>query len=82
MAVQQPTAEQVRAAAEEVGLALTDDDVKSYQGLIAGNIAAYNMIDHMPDELPIVQYPRTPGYFPAPEENKHIKTNVSGTLIS
>ena len=30
MAVQQTTAEQVRAAAAEVGLALTDDDIKSY----------------------------------------------------
>ena len=82
MAVQQPTAEQVRAAAEEVGLALTDDDIKSYQGLMAGSIAAYNMVDHMADELPPVKYPRTPGHFPAPEDNKqnawYVKTSIKG----
>lgn len=82
MTVQLPTAEQVRAAADEVGLALTDDDVKSYQGLMAGSIAAYNMIDHMPDELPPVKYPRTPGYFPKSADNKHnawyVKTSITG----
>ncbi len=82
MAVQQPTAEQVRVAATEVGLALTDEDIKSYQGLIAGNIAAYNVIDLLPDELPTVTYPRTPGHFPAPQDNKHnawyVKTSIKG----
>lgn len=82
MAVQQPTAEQVRAAAAEVGLSLTDEDVKSYQGLMAGSVDAYNLIDRMPDELPPVKYPRTPGYFPAPADNKHnawyVKTSIKG----
>ena len=36
-------------AAEEVGLELTEDDVKSYLGLIKPNIDAYNMVDAMPD---------------------------------
>jgi len=82
MAVQYPTPAQVLEAAKAVGLSLTDDDVKSYMGLMKGNIDAYNMVDAMPDNLPRVQYPRTPGYFPAPEDNKHnawyVRTSVKG----
>src|SRR4030095_8107689 len=39
-------------------------------------------VDAMPDNLPPVKYPRTPGYRPGPEENKHnawyVKTTVNG----
>ena len=40
-------------------------------GLMAGSIAAYNVIDAMPDEVPPVRYPRTPGYRPDPQHNRH-----------
>ena len=50
--VQYPTPEQIWDAAEEVGLSLTEDDVKSYLGLIKPNIDAYNLVDAMPDYLP------------------------------
>ncbi len=82
MAVQLPTPDQIRAAAAEVGLSLTDADVQSYIALISPNVAAYNVVDAMPDYLPPVKYPRTPGRFPAPEENKHnawyVKTSIKG----
>lgn len=82
MAVQLPTPEQVRAAAAEVGLSLTDADVQSYIGLIKPNVDAYNAVDAMPDYLPPVKYPRAPGRFPSPEENKHnawyVKTSIKG----
>ena len=69
MAVQNPTSEQIWDAAEEVGLALTEDHVKSDLGLIKSNIDAYNGVDSMPNYLPAVKYPRTPGSFPDPSEN-------------
>ena len=47
MAVQMPTPAQLLEAATEVGLALTDDDVKSYLGLIKPNVDAYNLVDFM-----------------------------------
>ena len=82
MAVQMPTPAQLLEAAAEVGLALTDDDVKSYLGLIKPNVDAYNIIDFMPDELPPVKYPRTPGYFPSQAENTrnawYVKTSIKG----
>ena len=82
MAIQQPTPEQVRAAASEVGLSLTDADVQSYIGLMKASVDAYNIVDAMPDCLPEVKYPRTPGRFPSPEENTHnawyVKTSIRG----
>lgn len=82
MAVQYPTPEQIREAAYKVGLHLTEGDIKSYSGLMKGNVDAYNLVDAMPDNLPAVKYPRTPGYAPGPEENKHnawyMKTSIKG----
>ena len=52
MAVQLPTPEQLRAAAGEVGLSLTDTDVESYIELMTASAEAYNVVDAMPDDLP------------------------------
>src|SRR5258708_3308957 len=34
-----------------------------------GSVEVYNLVGAMPDEVPPVKYPRTPGYRPSPEEN-------------
>ena len=82
MAVQLPTPQQIRELADEMGLDLTDADVESYRGLLQGNVDAYNVVDAMPDHLPLVKYPRTPGYHPGGEENQYnawyVKTEVKG----
>src|SRR6266550_6478551 len=66
-----PTPTQLRAVAEQCGLSLTEEDVASFRGLMQGSIDAYNAVAAMPDEVPQVKYPRTPGYRPSPEENPH-----------
>ena len=82
MSVKVPTPNQLREVAEEVGLSLSDEDLESYRTLMAANIEAYNVVDQMPDYLPEVKYPRTPGYRPEGEENKYnawyYKTTVEG----
>lgn len=69
MSVALPTPTQLRSIAEQCGLSLTDEDVASFRGLMQGSLEAYNLVAAMPDELPVVKYPRTPGYRPSPEEN-------------
>jgi amidase len=64
-----PTPDQLRAVADQCGLSLTAEDIASFRGLMQGSIEAYNAVDAMPDEVPVVKYPRTPGYRPAPEDN-------------
>ena len=82
MAVQVPTSDQLWEVADEIGLNLTEDDIKSYIELMRPNVDAYNLIDAMPDNLPKTNYPRSPGYRPSGDENKYnawyVKTTVQG----
>src|SRR6266508_3085822 len=50
MAVQVPTEEQLREVAADVGLALTNADVKSFIELMRPSVAAYNVVDAMPED--------------------------------
>jgi amidase len=80
--VKVPTREQLRALAEDLGMSFSDADLEHHLAAFPASIAAYNLIDQMPDELPVVRYPRTPGYRPTGEENKYnawyVKTTVEG----
>src|SRR5438876_4715065 len=82
MPVTRPTVAQVRALADDLGLDLSDADVQSFLGLMAGSFAAYDAVAAMPDYLPPVKYPRTPGYRPEGAENRYnawyVKTTVKG----
>ena len=82
MGVTRPNLEQLRAVAEDLGMHMSEADLKSYDALMQGNYAAYDIIEAMPDYLPQVKYPRTPGYRPEGEENKYnawyVKTTVKG----
>src|SRR5438045_4818067 len=57
-------------------------ELKSYDALLQANYAAYDAVDAMPDYVPAVKYPRTPGYRPEGEENKYnawyVKTEIKG----
>jgi amidase len=50
-------------------MSLSEADASSYLALMQGGLEAYELIDRMPDNLPVVKYPRTPGYFPNTDEN-------------
>src|ERR1700731_400416 len=82
MAVRRPTLDQLRSVAEDLGMTMGDEELKSYDALMQGNYATYDIVDAMPDYVPAVKYPRTPGYRPQGEENKYnawyVKTTVKG----
>jgi amidase len=82
MPVSVPTPDQLKYIAAEMGLALTDADIDSFITLMKPSIEGYNVVDSLPNNLPPVTYPRTPGHRPGPEENKHnawyYKSTVQG----
>lgn len=82
MPVRMPTSEQLFEIAEGLGVSFDRGDVESYLGLMAPFIEAYNALDAMPEEVPEVSYPRTPGRRPGPDENPlnawYVKTSVRG----
>ena len=83
MPVTRPTPSQLRAIAEDLGFELSEADVQSFLGLMTGSFAAYDAVAAMPDYLPPVTYPRTPGYRPEGAENRYnawyVKTTVKGS---
>jgi amidase len=82
MAVTVPSSDQLKAIATKMGLSLSDDDVTSLIALMRPSVDAYNIVDRLPDNLPEVKYPRTPGRRPSAEENPHnawyYKTRIEG----
>ncbi len=82
MPVTAPTPDQLEEIAREMGLSLTAEDVASFISLMQPSVDAFNVVDLLPDVLPEVRYPRTPGQRPPPEENEHnawyVKARVEG----
>ncbi|MGI9304091.1 MAG: amidase family protein, partial [Gammaproteobacteria bacterium] len=66
----------------QLGITLSDEEAAENFECMAPLIAGYNTVDSMPDNLPPVKYPRTPGYRPDGEENKYnawyVKTAIKG----
>ncbi len=77
-----PTVDQVRELALELGMTMSGEEAAQHHATLIGSFAAYNTLDQMPDELPEVRYPRTPGRRPTGEENKYgawyVKTTIEG----
>ena len=89
MKIPRPTPAQLSDIADELGLSLSDADIDVFAQLIDGALAgSCDIIDRLPNNLPEVRYPRTPGYRPEGEENAynawavkcHIKGQESGKL--
>ena len=83
MAITAPTRAEVRTLASELGISLSAEDVAFFGEMLEGSIpAGYGPLDLEPDNVPIVRYPRTPGYQPEPEEDPHhawyYKTAIKG----
>lgn len=82
MTIKRPTLSQMRQMANRFGMNLTDADLAEYSDLMEPYIQSYDRLDAMPDNLPEVRYPRSPGHFPAPSENPlnawYVKTEVRG----
>ncbi len=80
--VRAPTKDDLRQVAADLGMSFSDEGLAQHLAALMPSIAAFNIIDKMPDEKPRVIYPRAVGYRPSGEENTHaawyIKTTVAG----
>ncbi len=77
-----PTIAQLRETADELGMSPTDDYLEATQRIVVPLVEAYRALDAVPDEMPEMRYPRTPGYHPGPDENPlgawYVKTAIAG----
>ncbi len=69
MKIKTPTLGNLDLIARQYGLDLSDDDLQSFQGLLAGPIASYERIDELVEPKPEVKYPRAGAWRPEPADN-------------
>src|SRR5437879_10145882 len=69
--VKLPTPSELVAVGKQLGMNLSDGDVAFFLETMPGSVAAYGLLDGMADPMPLVKYPRTPGYRPEGAENKY-----------
>ena len=83
MAPRPPTPARIAAMASELGLAFEPADIAFFGELIAASVTrSYGALDALPDDMPQVTYPRTPGYRPDANEDPlhawYVKTHIKG----
>ena len=82
MSIRRPSLEQMRELTAGLGMSMGDRELLDYLTMMEGSFGAYDVVDSMPDNIPEVRYPRTPGRRPEGEENKlnawYVKTEVKG----
>ena len=82
MTVRRPTLEQMRQLVSDLHMQMSDAELVEYMQLMEDTFAAYDRVHALPDNLPEVKYPRTPGRRPQPEENPlnawYVKSEVRG----
>jgi amidase len=82
MPIEKPTFEQVREVANRLGFRMADSELQEYFALMQDGLAAYQVVDAMPEKPPTLRYPRQAGYRPTPGENRYgawyRKTTVKG----
>ncbi len=85
MTFRTPSIEQLRSVAERLGFAVTDEYLADMQSLMAPMAEGYQLIDQIPDDVPTVRYPRTPGYRPEGDDNLYgawyVKTDIKGAAL-
>lgn len=80
--VKRPTLAQMKEVVASLHMSMSDREVADYMEVMEGAMQAYDRIAQLPDNLPAVRYPRTPGYRPGAAENPMnawaVKSEVRG----
>ena len=80
--VKRPTVEQMHSIVESLHMNMSSREVAEYLEIMEGTFQAYDRLTQLPDNLPPVRYPRTPGIKPSPSDNPlnawAVKSEVRG----
>lgn len=80
--VKRPTVEQLHEIVASLHMSMSSREVAEYLDVMEGTFAAYDRLTQLPDHLPPVRYPRTPGFKPSGEQNAlnawAVKSEVRG----
>ena len=77
-----PSMDQMRAIDADLGLELGDTALADMREFFGPFVEGYNLVGSLADDIPLVEYPRTPGYKPEGDDNKYgawtYKTDIMG----
>jgi amidase len=80
--VKRPTLDQLQEIVASLHMNMSAGEVAEYLEVLEGTFASYDRVNQLPDYLPPVRYPRTPGYRPGAAENPMnawaVKSEVKG----
>jgi len=80
--VKRPTVDQMHAIVESMHMNMSSREVAEYLEIMEGTFQSYDRLTQLPDNLPPVRYPRTPGIKPSPADNPlnawAVKSDVRG----
>ncbi|MDP5050875.1 MAG: amidase [Porticoccaceae bacterium] len=80
--VKRPTADQMHAIVESLHMNMSSHEVAEYLEIMEGTFQSYDRLTQLPDNLPPVRYPRTPGIKPGAADNSlnawAVKSEVHG----
>ncbi len=80
--VKRPTLDQLQEIVASLHMNMSAGEVAEYLEVLEGTFASYDRVNQLPDYLPAVRYPRTPGYRPGASENPMnawaVKSEVKG----
>jgi amidase len=80
--VKRPTHDQMKEIVSSLHMSMSDPEIAEYLEVMEGPMQAYDRLQELPDNLPPVRYPRTPGYRPGATENPlnawAVKSEVRG----
>jgi amidase len=71
MAVLRPTPEQLQDIAAALGFAMGPAEAATWREMLEGTFAGYDLVDRLPDPIPVSPYPRSAGVRPPAEENPY-----------
>ena len=67
--VKRPTVAQLQEIVASLHMNMSDREVAEYREVMEGTFQAYDRLTQLPDNLPPVRYPRTPGFKPSAAQN-------------
>lgn len=80
--VKRPTVDQLHAIVESLHMNMSSREVAEYLEIMEGTFQSYDRLTQLPDNLPPVRYPRTPGIKPSAADNPlngwAVKSEVRG----
>ena len=82
--VKRPTVDQMHAIVESLHMNMSSREVAEYLEIMEGTFQSYDRLTQLPDNLPPVRYPRTPGTKPSQADNPlnawAVKSEVRGAV--